>query len=157
MIVSYMKVTRVANEPPIVPVASPLPPPGRNGCDAHRYTGAMIDTPLLLMAVLAALLIAIALLVVLLRRSPEAVLESHRTRLEHALREEQREGRLELRQQLDSLASQQEQRIEGFGARLAELTVRTDQRLDVLRAALGEDARKGRAEHAESLRTFTST
>ncbi|MDQ3286987.1 MAG: DNA recombination protein RmuC [Pseudomonadota bacterium] len=117
----------------------------------------MIDIPLLLVAVLVAFLVAIALLVILLRRSPEAVLESHRTRLEQALREEQRDGRLELRQQLDSLASQQEQRIEGFGARLSELTVRTDQRLDVLREALGEDARKGRAEHAESLRTFTTT
>ncbi|MBA3486628.1 MAG: DNA recombination protein RmuC [Lysobacter sp.] len=121
----------------------------------------MIDIPLLLVvlliAIAIAIVIAIALLVVLLRRSPDAVLESHRLRLEQALREEQREGRVELRQQLDSLASQQEQRIEGFGARLSELTVRTDQRLDVLRAALGDDARKGRAEHAESLRTFTST
>ncbi|MCA1714375.1 MAG: DNA recombination protein RmuC, partial [Gammaproteobacteria bacterium] len=49
-----------------------------------------------------------------------------------------RSGRTELRQQLDSLALQQELRIEAFGGRL-----------DVLREALNEDARKGRLESAE--------
>ena len=117
----------------------------------------MSEPTVLLLVLLLAVAIAIGLLVALLRRRPDAVLESHRLRLEQALREEQRDGRNELRLQLDSLASQQEQRIEGFGARLTELTVRTDQRLDVLRAALSEDARTGRAEHAESLRIFTAT
>jgi DNA recombination protein RmuC len=62
-----------------------------------------------------------------------------------------------LRLQLDSLSAQQEQRIDGFGGKLTELTVRTDQRLDVLREALTEDARKGRAEAAESQQRFAES
>ena len=92
----------------------------------------MPGTSLLLILLLVAVLIAIALLVILLLRKPDAVLEIHRTRLEQALRDEQRDGRGELRLQLDSLSAQQEQRIDGFGAKLTELTVRTDARLDPL-------------------------
>jgi DNA recombination protein RmuC len=98
--------------------------------------------------------VAIALLATLLRRKPDLVLENHRTRLEQALRDEQRDGRGELRLQLDSLSAQQEQRIDSFGGRLSELSVRTDARLDVLREALTEDARKGRAEGAELQQRF---
>ncbi|WP_425476977.1 DNA recombination protein RmuC [Novilysobacter arseniciresistens] len=98
---------------------------------------------------MAALLVAIVLLVALLLRKPDALLETHRNRLEQALREEQRQGRAELRQQLDSLSGQQESRIDGFGRNLAELTLRTDQRLDLLREALIDDARKARAEGAD--------
>ncbi|WP_226467952.1 DNA recombination protein RmuC [Luteimonas panaciterrae] len=87
------------------------------------------------------------LLIVLLLRKPERVLEA-------ALREEQRSGRSELREQLDSLSAAQEQRIEGFGARLTDLSTRTDQRLDVLREALTEDARKARTEGAELQQRF---
>ncbi|MGH8073159.1 MAG: DNA recombination protein RmuC, partial [Lysobacter sp.] len=87
----------------------------------------------LLVVLLVAILVAIVLLVLLLLRKPDAMLEAHRSRLEQALRDEQRDGRAELRQQLDSLSGQQETRIDGFGRNLAELTQRTDQRLDLLR------------------------
>ncbi|HBS56588.1 MAG TPA: DNA recombination protein RmuC [Stenotrophomonas sp.] len=80
----------------------------------------------LLLAVLVLQLIA------LLRRPPH-------DRLEQAVREEARAGRSELREQLD-----------GFARALTDLSTRTDQRLDLLREALGEDARKARAEAAES-------
>ena len=89
----------------------------------------------------------VALLAVLVLRRPDA-------RLERALREEQREGRGELRQQLDSLSTAQEHRIDAFGRRLDDLATRTDQRLDVLREALVEDARKSRTETAELQQRF---
>ena len=104
----------------------------------------MPGTDALLVLLLLAMLVAIALLVVLLRRKPDALLEGHAARLQQALREEQRDGRGELRQQLDSLSSAQEQRIENFGLRLNDLTQRTDARLDVLRTALTEDAHQAR-------------
>jgi len=107
----------------------------------------MPETPLLLVLLLVAVVLAIVLLVVLLLRKPERALEA-------ALREEQRDGRGELRQQLDSLSAVQEQRIEGFGARLTEFNTRTDQRLDVLREALTEDARKARSEGADLQQRF---
>jgi len=100
---------------------------------------------LLLSAVLVAFTIVIVLLANLLRRRPEALLEAHRSALEQALRSEQREGRGELRQQLDGLSAQQEQRIDGFGARLEQL-----------RESLNDDARKARAEHAQALRDFAA-
>jgi DNA recombination protein RmuC len=103
----------------------------------------MATTSLLLFIILIAMLVAIALLVVLLLRKPEAAFESQRLRLEDALRDEQRSGRVELRQQLDGLSLQQEQRIDGFGTRL-----------DALRVTLGEDARKARAEGAELQQRF---
>jgi len=98
---------------------------------------------LLLAAVIVAVTIVIVLLARLLRRRPELLLEAHRSALEQALRAEQRDGRGELRQQLDSLSAQQEQRIDGFGARLEQL-----------RESLNDDARKARAEHAQALRDF---
>ena len=66
------------------------------------------------------------------RNVPDAVLENHRARLEQALRDEQCDGRGELRLQLDSLSAQQELRIDGFAGRLNEATARTDQRLTEL-------------------------
>ncbi|GAB3311365.1 DNA recombination protein RmuC [Luteimonas notoginsengisoli] len=124
-------------------------PPDRNRCDGAAYTVGMSDT-MLLVLLLVAVLAAVALLVVLLLRKPERALEA-------ALREEQRDGRGELRQQLDSLSSAQAQRIEGFGARLTEFSTRTDQRLDVLREALTEDARKSRSEGADLQQRFADT
>ncbi len=106
-----------------------------------------MDTHALLWILLVLAAAAVVLLFVLLLRRPEQ-------RMELALREEQRSGRGELREQLDSLSKQQETRIEGFGRSLADLSTRTDQRLDVLREALGEDARKGRLEAAESQQRF---
>src|SRR3546814_311047 len=134
--------------------ASPDIPPtglakGRVRCDRDAYTGGMSDTQLLLL-LLVAVCAAIVLLVVLLLRKPGLALEA-------ALREEQRDGHGELRQQLDSLSSAQAQRIEGFGARLTEFSTRTDQRLDVLREALTEDARKARSEGADLQQRFADT
>ncbi len=106
-----------------------------------------MDSQTSLLLISGLLLAALVLLVVLLLRRPEL-------RLEQALREEQRDGRGELRQQLDGLSIAQEQRIEGFGRRLEDLSTRTDQRLDVLREALVEDARKSRSEHAELQQRF---
>jgi len=99
----------------------------------------------LLLILLAAVLVAVGLLLALLRRRPDALLETHREALEQALRAEQREGRTELRQQLESLTRQQEQRIDGFAGRL-----------DLLRETLNEDARKARAEQALALRDFSN-
>ena len=117
----------------------------------------MPEPSALLVVLLVAVLIAIVLLIVLLLRKPDAVLENHRIRLEQALRDEQRDGRGELRQQLEGMSAQQEQRIDGFGGRLTELTVRTDARLDVLREALTEDARRGRVEGAELQQRFAES
>mgnify|MGYP000942966497 CR=1 FL=1 len=77
------------------------------------------------------------------------------TALEHALRAEQRDGRGELRAQLDVLARQQDARLETFARSLTELSTRTDQRLDLLREALVEDARKARQEAGQSQQRFT--
>lgn len=108
----------------------------------------MPDTTLLLTLtlLLIATAIALILLIMLLLRKPDAALDRLRGRVEEALRDEQRAGRGELRQQLDSLELAQAQRIEGFGRSLAELTLRTDARLDELRAALNDDAQKSRTE-----------
>src|SRR3546814_4363213 len=100
-----------------------------------------------LQLLLAAVCAVICLLVVLLLRKPGRALEA-------ALREEKRHGRGELREQIDSVSSAQQRRIEGFGARLTEFNTRTDQRLDVLREALTEDARKARSEGAELQQRF---
>jgi DNA recombination protein RmuC len=110
----------------------------------------MTDTALLhLLAGL--MLVALAFLATLLLRRPDAALERLRAQLEEALRAEQRDGRLELRQQLDGLAASQGQRIDAFARHLADLGTRTDARLDTLRDTLTEDARKHRQESAESL------
>ena len=106
-----------------------------------------MDNQALLIVIALLLVVAVALLLVLVLRRPES-------RLEQALREEQREGRGELRQQLASLSTSQEQRIEAFGGRLTDLTTRTDQRLEVLRESLMEDARKARLESAEAQQRF---
>ncbi len=118
-------------------------------------------TQILLIVLVVLVLIATGLLVVLLLRRPEQGGEA----LERALREEQRAGRGELRQQLDGLSAAQAQRIDAFGAQLQAVAARsdqrldaftqtTDQRLDVLREALGEDARKARIEGAEQQQRF---
>ena len=112
----------------------------------------MLETPTLLLILLLAVIAAIVLLLVLLLRKPEQALEP----LQHALREEQREGRSELRQQLDSFSTQQELRIDGFANRLNEAAGRTDQRLEDLREALTEDARKARHETALALKDFAA-
>src|SRR5207342_1620595 len=100
-------------------------------------------TTVLLLLLLLAVAVAVVLLVILILRRPDGALESYREKLEQALREEQRDGRGELRQQLDS-----------FSSRLNEAAGRTDQRLEDLREALTEDARKARQETALALKDF---
>lgn len=114
----------------------------------------MPDTALLLVLLLVAVAIVLVLLVVLLLRRPEAALDRLRGRIEDALREEQRAGRGELRQQLDSLGANQGQRIDAFGRSLGDLTARTDARLDELRVALNDDAHKARLELATRQQQF---
>ena len=82
-------------------------------------------------------------------------------RLERGLRDEARAARGEqagsmeqlrdsVQGQFAQLAQAQHVRIEGFGQRLDQLTQRTDLRLDTLRQALLDDARKARDEGAQS-------
>ena len=104
----------------------------------------------LLVVLLIAVTVVIVLLLIMLMRKPDR-------RLEQTLRDEQRDGRGELRQQLEGMSSAQEQRIEGFGLRLNDLTARNDQQLTVLREALNEDARKARTESAELQRRAADT
>ena len=132
----------------------------------------MNTTLVLLVLILLLLVVATGLLVVLLVRRADHGGEA----IERALREEQRDGRGELRQQLDAFALAQAQRTDAFGAQLQAATTRTDQRLDeftlrtdarldaftrttderldLLRAALNEDARKARIEGAEQQQRF---
>ena len=110
-----------------------------------------MDSQTLLVLLLVLVAVAVVLLAVLVLRRPEARIGDV---LERALRDEQREGRSELRDQLEGLSRAQEVRIDGFGRSLADLSTRTDQRLDVLRDTLTEDARKGRLESAESQQRF---
>jgi len=93
--------------------------------------------------ILAGLLLAVLVLqlVLLFRRADNAALEN-------ALREEQRNGRGELREQLEGMSRQQDARMDGFSRNLTDLSTRTDQRLDLLRDSLTDDARKGREENA---------
>lgn len=70
--------------------------------------------------------------------------------LEQALRSEAREGRAELREQIDAFGRQQEQRLEAFARQLGELSSRTDSRLQQLRESLAEDTRKAREEAAQA-------
>jgi DNA recombination protein RmuC len=113
-----------------------------------------MDSQTLLILLLVLVAVAVVLLAVLLLRRPEARIGDL---LERALRDEQREGRSELREQLEGLSRAQEVRIDGFARSLADLSTRTDQRLDVLRDTLTEDARKGRLEGAESQQRFADT
>jgi len=110
-----------------------------------------MDSQTLLILLLVLVAVAVVLLAVLVLRRPEARIGDL---LERALREEQREGRGELRDQLEGLSRAQDARIDGFARNLGDLSTRTDQRLDVLRDTLTEDARKGRLESAESQQRF---
>jgi len=77
--------------------------------------------------------------------------------LEAALRQEQRIGRSELREQLDILARQQEARLEVFARQLAELIARTDNHLTALRQNLSEETSKNRQESALAQQQFAQT
>ncbi len=107
----------------------------------------MDATHLLLALLLLATLLLLGLAVAQWLRRPEE-------RIGALLRDEQRSGRGELREQLEAQSQRQEQRIDGFGRNLADLTLRTDARLDELRASLQEDAHKARLEAAGNQRQF---
>ncbi|MBB3226154.1 DNA recombination protein RmuC [Luteibacter sp. Sphag1AF] len=131
-----------------------------------------LTTVLLILTLLIALA-CVGLLVILVGRGRndgalverlEAMREDNR-RLEAALREEQRAGRGELGQtfaqfrghmqeQLTAMSQQQQERIEGFGRRLDQLTERTDNGLQSLRLGLADDSRKTREESALTLKHF---
>jgi DNA recombination protein RmuC len=70
--------------------------------------------------------------------------------LENALREELRQGRGEQREQWESGQRQQEARMDGFSRNLAELSQRTEQRMELLRDSLGEESRKSREENVQA-------
>lgn len=133
----------------------------------------LLEILVLVAVVLLALLVF--LLVVLLRRSGidtlaplQQALDGLRDdgeRLERTLREEQRAGRSEQSQRLEQLrdsvqgqfaqqAQLQHRRIEDFGLRLEQVGQRSDQRLEALRLALQDDARKSREESTQSLARF---
>ncbi|WP_269789533.1 DNA recombination protein RmuC [Stenotrophomonas sp. Iso1] len=95
--------------------------------------------------ILAGLLVVVIVLQLLL-----LVRRTDNTALENALREEQRSGRGELREHLEAMTRQQDARMDGFGRNLTDLSTRTDQRLDLLRDSLTDDARKGREENSNT-------
>lgn len=127
---------------------------------------------ILLIALCAAMAVLLVLVIVLLVRGRGArvaerlaSLSQDNERLERALREEQRSGRQELaaaftdfRQQLglqlNTAGDHQRERIDQFGARLGELTKRTDGGLEGLRKTLADDARKAREDAGKSLTNF---
>jgi DNA recombination protein RmuC len=72
--------------------------------------------------------------------------------LEQALREEARAGRGELRELVEAQARQQAERLDSFARNLIDLSTRRHARLDQLREALGEDARKARGKRRRQQR-----
>lgn len=138
------------------------------------YTDSMSTVELLLIAALVLLITVVILLGALMAhgRDPLAslrgfldTLHADGERIERAMREEQRAGRSELshslaqlrdgmQAQFTQLAAQQHQRTEDFGQRLDQFTERTETRLEALRAALSEDARKTREESAATSKRF---
>ncbi|MBN8741358.1 MAG: recombinase RmuC [Lysobacterales bacterium 69-70] len=130
---------------------------------------------ILVLAAVVVLLVLLVLQILQLRRSREdtlaplqqalAGLREDGERLERGLRDDQRTGRLEQSQRLEQLrdavqtqfaqlAQQQHRRIEDFGLRIEQSSQRNDQRLEALRQALQEDARRAREENAQSLSRF---
>ena len=132
-----------------------------------------METTLLIVLVALAALAVILLFVLLLRprgdtalREKLDALRGDSERIERMLRDEQRAGRTELAQsfeqfrghvqaQLDTVSTQQRQRIEEFSNRLAQLIERTDRGGESLRNQLIDDARKARAESQASLKQFS--
>lgn len=129
------------------------------------------ETLLIVLVILAVLVLLLQLAVLLRGRGDPALnskvdaLKDDSARVERTLREEQRAGREELQQgfdrfrghlgeQLNGMSTQQAERIDGFGQRLAALTDSTSQGLQTLAQQLTEDARKSRAEATLALNHF---
>jgi DNA recombination protein RmuC len=129
---------------------------------------------ILVLAAVVVLLVLLVLQILQLRGRRDALeplqqalagLREDGERLERGLRDDQRAGRLEQSQRLEQLrdavqtqftqlAQQQHRRIEDFGLRIEQSSQRNDQRLEALRQALQEDARRAREENAQSLSRF---
>jgi len=114
----------------------------------------MPEVSTLVLILLAVVAIAIVLLVVLLLRKPDAGLASLRDGLERALRDEQREGRGELRESLQGLDGAQSRHQQALSQKVGDLTERTDRRLDEFRIAIAEDGRKSREEQRGQQQQF---
>jgi len=133
-----------------------------------------MDTILLYVLVALVALAVLLLVMLLLRPRDEAAglrerldaLRGDSERVERTLRDEQRAGRAELAQsfeqfrghvqaQLDTVSTQQRQRIDEFSARLGQLIERTDRGGESLRNQLVDDSRKARAEGQASLQHFS--
>src|SRR5690348_4904108 len=132
-----------------------------------------METTLLIVLVALAALTVILLSVLVLRPHGDATLREKldglrgdSERVERVLRDEQRAGRAELAQsfeqfrghvqaQLDTVSTQQRQRIDEFSARLGQLIERTDRGGESLRNQLVDDSRKARAEGQASLQHFS--
>jgi len=117
----------------------------------------MPETSLMLWILLLAVACAIVLLVVLLSRKPDAGLAALRERLEDALRTEQRSGRSELRESLESMALSQASRIDQFGQRLAEFGTHHEARFSAFRDAIGNDGRQSREEQRAQQQQFAQS
>jgi len=132
-----------------------------------------METTLLIVLVTLTVLTVVLASVSLLRPRGDAALREKldalrgdSERVERVLRDEQRAGRAELAQsfeqfrghvqtQLDTVSSQQRQRIEEFSTRLSQLIERTDRGGEALRNQLIDDARTARAEGQASLKQFS--
>ncbi|HJU26808.1 MAG TPA: DNA recombination protein RmuC, partial [Rhodanobacteraceae bacterium] len=133
-----------------------------------------MDTTLLYVLVALVALAVLLLVMLLLRPRGDAAglrerldaLRGDNERVERTLRDEQRAGRVELAQsfeqfrghvqaQLDTVSTQQRQRVDEFSARLAQLIERTDRGGESLRNQLIDDSRKARAEGQVSLQHFS--
>jgi DNA recombination protein RmuC len=112
------------------------------------------------------------LLMRLERRKPEAAIEALQARLDQALRDEQREGRNELRTQIEALttrlhddarkgrtesAEAQHRFAETLGRQLAELTQRNELRIADMRATLESQLQKLQADNAQKLDQMRAT
>jgi len=127
--------------------------------------------PLVLLLTLIALMLAVLIAqLVLLRRQRQPSFDPDR--LERALREEQRSGRMELREQLDALrtawldeartarqesAAQQQRFADHQGARLHELTQRNEQRLGEMRATLEQQLHRLQQDNTAKLEQMRQT
>ncbi|MGY0505854.1 DNA recombination protein RmuC [Luteimonas sp. e5] len=109
----------------------------------------MPDSSVLLLILVVAVALAIVLLLVLLLRRPDAALAQMRERLEASLRDEQRDGRSELRELIAAMEQAQATRIEQFAQRLAEFDAHTGEQIGRLRETLGAEARQARSESGE--------
>jgi DNA recombination protein RmuC len=129
-------------------------------------------TNVLLALLLAGVAGVLVLLAGLVRRKPEQAFDALQARLEQALRDEQRDGRGELRTQLDALqtrlhddarkgrveaAEVQHRFAETLGRQLAELTQRNELRIADMRATLETQLQKLQADNAQKLEQMRAT